>query len=390
MYGSGGGGQNQSDQTASFFWVLVMICGVMLLVWYLKPQWVVIPVYSVRTFEIILMKYLLIGWSHIAAFFHLPVPSAEISMLSKLQDYAHSVDPRIIKFSEFSQFNVYVGDYARYPIMLIMLCLAGYIYTKHTGRKFNTVFSMKSLRKAEQENWPCITPVISIDLVNEDLEKGPWAMAKVPLEFCKEHHLAFAKKIGEVTVWSLDTKAAYHVLAMQMGRHWKGVHALPIHVKALVVIFIACAVGEREKANHFLAQIASSASSGKLNFTGVEQALEQYKNSNILEWIDEHHAFVYTALASLLKIARSDGVLATAEFLWVKPVDRELWYMLNSVGRQTAVVEVSGCFAHWLAEVKLGAAIKTPMVKQAVDALQEALENVLFDESTIKWLSSAA
>ena len=92
----------------------------------------------------------------------------------------------------------------------------------------------------------------------------------------------------------------------------------------------------------------------------------------------------------MLKIARSDGVLATAEFLWVKPVDRELWYMLNSVGRQTAVVEVSGCFAHWLAEVKLGAAIKTPMVKQAVDALQEALENVLFDESTIKWLSSAA
>ena len=55
-------------------------------------------------------------------------------------------------------------------------------------------------------------------------------------------------------------------------------------------------------------------------------------------------------IASLLEMARIDGVLASAEFLWLKPVDRRMWYMLNCVGRQTAVAEIAGLFAHWQAE----------------------------------------
>ena len=90
----------------------------------------------------------------------------------------------------------------------------------------------------------------------------------------------------------------------------------------------------------------------------------------------------------MLEVARVDGVLATAEFLWLKPVDRRFWYMMNSVGRQVSVVEVSGPFAHWLAEKKVGRALKTPMVKEAVVALEEAMEGILVVNKEDSWHSS--
>src|SRR5262249_47727793 len=150
---------------------------------------------------------------------------------------------------------------------------------------------------------------------------------------------------------------------LQLGPTWSGVHKLPIEIKALAVIFIARALREREIADNFLTQIAQSAASGRLNFVGVEKQLENYANSKPIKWLETRHAYVYTLMASLLELARTDGVLASAEFLWVKPVNRRLWYILNSVGRTTAVVEVSGVYAHWLAEKQLGQSIKTPMVK---------------------------
>ena len=61
------------------------------------------------------------------------------------------------------------------------------------------------------------------------------------------------------------------------------------------------------------------------------------------------NAYVYSFMATLLEVSRSDGVLASSEFLWLKPLDRRLWYVLNHVGRQTAVVEVAEQFlTGWL------------------------------------------
>jgi intracellular multiplication protein IcmP len=85
-----------------------------------------------------------------------------------------------------------------------------------------------------------------------------------------------------------------------------------------------------------------------------------------------------TVMASMLEAARLDGVLSSAEFLWLKPIDRQLWFMLNSVGRWTAVVEVGGPFAHWLAEKEIGRPIKTPLVDQATKALEIAMQEIVY------------
>ncbi|MBS0351351.1 MAG: type IVB secretion system coupling complex protein DotM/IcmP, partial [Proteobacteria bacterium] len=229
--------------------------------------------------------------------------------------------------------------------------------------------------------------ILSLDLLKEDLEAGPWAMAKVPLEFCKEHNMLI---IGEgednKLVWKLKPEPAYRVFALQIGAPWRGVQpAMPIHIKALLVIFLARALRQREVANRFLKQISASAAHGKLDFSGIEEQLEQYKDAKPLKWLEKRHAYVGTLLASLLEMARIDGVLASAEFLWLKPVDRKMWYMLNSVGRQTAVVEVAGLFGHWHAEKKLKRPLKNPMVREAVQALEDEVQRILYIPETEKW-----
>jgi len=80
----------------------------------------------------------------------------------------------------------------------------------------------------------------------------------------------------------------------------------------------------------------------------------------------------------MLVLARKEGVLATADFLWLKPTDRLLWFMLNSVGRQTAFAEVSGPFAHWNVEQAMGRRLMVPMVEEAVNGLEAAIKDILY------------
>lgn len=375
--------QNATDQTANFFWVLVIIVAVFLITWWLARQWIVLPVYLVRYYEMDLVKYVLEAWASFANILHLPTPNT--SELDVLQKYIMLANPKSVLFSDFTKLNVYVGNWVRYPSVFILFILAFVIHFRHVSTKYRQVYSMDSLKKLEVENWPQITPVLSLDLVKEDPEKGPWAMTKRPLDFCKENNLLSVEVVNGKSEWGLSRGPAARVFALQLGSLWKEPQTLPIHIKALLVIFLARADNDRDVAKRLLGQISASAACGKLDFTGVEDLLKKYQNSHILKWLTKRHAYVYTMMATLLEIARTDGVLASAEFLWLKPVDRRLWYVLNSVGRQTAVVEVAGVFAHWIAEKKIGRALKTPMVKEAVTGLEQAIKETLYIGEGERW-----
>ena len=107
---------------------------------------------------------------------------------------------------------------------------------------------------------------------------------KVPLDFCKEHDMLTVGEGEEgKLVWKLKMEPAYRVFALQIGGPWRGVHALPIHLKALMVIFLARALRQREIANQFLKQIAASAGHGKLDFTGVEEQLKKYEDCQAIK-----------------------------------------------------------------------------------------------------------
>ena len=380
------GNPSSGDQSSNLMWMSILICGVFLFVWWLKREWIVVPINFFRYYELLLIHYVVLATAQVVdtiSFHHWQI--AQGDSVTALGQMFSQASPRSEKFSNFVMMNKQVGLWMRYPCLLALLVMAGLAYFKHGNIRFRQVYSMKTLRQCEVENWPQITPVVSLDLVKENIDKGPWAMAMTPLDFGKNNNILLKQEVLGKTVWAVDNKSTGRLFAMQLGRMWQGVDRLPIHGKALMVIFIACATKNRREAKHFLAQIASSSASGKLNFSGVEEALQKYKDAKVLQWTIKRHGYNNTVLATLLELARTDGVLASAEFLWLKPVDRRMWYILNSVGRQTSVVEVSGLFSHWLAEKRMQRAVKTPMVKEAVSAYKAALGDILYVDESELW-----
>lgn len=293
-----------------------------------------------------------------------------------------------VSFQQLLDISHELGTYLRYPIMLILAVLALVIYFGHINLQFKKFYTMRTLAEAERKNWPQISPVIKLDLVKEDIDKGPWAMALSPMQFAKKHQLLREEKIipsmtmtakmhNQRTV-SIKREAAHHVFMMQCGEYWQGIHYLTPATKALFAVFAARANRDRDGALKLLLQIAESTATGRLDFSGVDNLLEKHKNNKLVQRVIHSHAYVLTLMASMLVLARKEGVLATADFLWLKPTDRLLWFMLNSVGRQTSFSEVSGPFAHWNVERAMGRRLMVPMVEEAVNGLEAAIKDILY------------
>lgn len=378
-----GNPQDQTDQTANFFWMIAIVAIAIVLLWYFDEQLFVRPVFWLRYYELEAMRVLATWWTPVANLLHITPP--DLKRLDELQQFVRDTPVDKVTWNQFANVNAYIGDWTRWPAIVVLMLGTAYMFFRHGSARFRHSYNMKSLRDVSHENWPQITPILSLDLVKTDIDKGPWAMAKLPLVFCQENDLLATEIIDDKKHWVLRKRQAYRLFVLQLGPMWKGLDYLPIHVKALALVFLARATGKRPLSNKILTQIAASASTGKLDFSGVSEALEDYRDHRIVKWIEKRHVYMRTAMATLLEIGRSDGVLASSEFLWLKPVDRKLWFTLNTVGRSTPVVEVAGVYSHWVAEKKLGRGLKTPMVKNAVDALDEALKNILYVEESEQW-----
>ncbi len=66
--------------------------------------------------------------------------------------------------------------------------------------------------------------------------------------------------------------------------------------------------------------------------------------------IEKHLAFQLPLFMALLTEARRKGVLACSQFLWLRPVDRPLWYALSQCGGRTAWAESLAAWTHYQAE----------------------------------------
>lgn len=298
----------------------------------------------------------------------------------------NSTSPSGASFQKLNEISADVGKYFRYPLAIILGGLAVAIYFTNPTLNYKKTYDMKKLVAQEKDIWPQITPVANLNLVEADLDEGVWAMAASPMQFAKKNNLLLLERIIPTEglapqakiIANLKQEDAYRVFTLQLGRYWRGADQLNIHTKALFAAFAARANRDTEGAAKLLLHIANSSKNGKLDFNGVEELLKKHKDNKAVIKLTKSHAFVLTVMASMLKLARTDGVMASADFLWLKPIDRSLWFMLNSVGRQTPFTENAGAFAHWLAEVKLGRKLFVPMVAEAVTALDLALKDIIY------------
>lgn len=274
-----------------------------------------------------------------------------------------------------------VGEYWMLVTSPLWLFASFYLFTHSITGRFKDKYSMEKFRELESTNWPAICTSLGKNYAKTDLDTGDFAMSMQPMKFAKKYNLLDVEQIEGKTVATVNRERAFVVFSTQMGPPWEGdLKHMPSHILALFAIFAAKAEHDTKSSAKLLAQLSRSSTRGnkKLDFSGVNEVLFKHIGSMKIARAVGPHAFLYPAMASLLELAREDGVLASAEFLWLKLIDRPLWYMLNSVGRKTAFPEISGPYAHWVVEKRLRRPLKTPMVEEAINALESGVGEFIY------------
>ncbi|MDO8954494.1 MAG: type IVB secretion system coupling complex protein DotM/IcmP [Gammaproteobacteria bacterium] len=292
-----------------------------------------------------------------------------------LQNWVKLTPAQRVSYDQLMLLSNEVGDTLKYPCMVVTIILGFALAFFHPKNSFNSTESMASLGVKLHDDFPNIQVVAGFDLVTEPIDEGLWAMGQTPIEFGRKHKLLY--RDSETQVIMVDRLKAKVIFCQQLGPLWPGIDHLPAYQKALFAAFAAFASYQRDEAELFLANIERLVTKnklikGNLDFPGTDTLLKKYGHSPVVKDILEKHAYLYTAFTEMLVAARRSGIVANSSYLWVKPLDRPLWYTLNNVGRKAIFTEMAAVHAHWLAEKKLGFALTEPMVEEAIHGLQEA------------------
>lgn len=364
--GGGGGGGGGGDNSMAPVWITVLLFFTLYFIWYFFHQEIVSVIFKINLVQ--------------AKFFNLILSNPELTKQIYIME---TVDPAAVSWDQLILLTQGIGDYTRYPVITILVVLAILLYTSNITLKFRRSHNMKTLRAQEQQNWPAIMPVIKEDLVDQDINKGPWAMALSPMEFARKHELLKKEDMlldrmlpGQEMTAGVRRGDAKRVFTLQLGPYWDGFERCSPQAQVIAAVCMARMNRDRDAASMILSTLDKTFALGKPDFSVAKPIIKKYKDSELVREILPKHAYLLTMLASLLQASRNDGVVPTSEFLWLKVVDRRLWYMLNCVGRQTPYVEVAGPFAHWLAEKAMGRRSLVPMIDEAIKALEIAIKEV--------------
>lgn len=358
--------QSGSDNSMAPVWIIILLFITAYFIWALAHQYIVNFVFTINIWQARLVNL----------FLNNQTLANQIYLMQ-------TIDPTTVNWEQMVNMSRSVGDYMRYPVVCVMVVLAVLLYNSNITLKYRRAHDMKSLRAQEQFNWPAIMPVVKEDLVSQDVNKGPWAMALTPMEFARKYNLLRKDDAlldnplpGEEMTAGVKRGDAKRVFTMQLGSYWDGFERCSPQAYALSAVFIARMNRDRDAANNILKVLDKTFVDGKPDFSVAKPVMKKYQNSELVQEVVAKHAYMLTVIASLLEAARQDGVVPSSEFLWLKPVDRRLWYMLNCVGRQTPYSEVAGPFAHWKAEKVMGRRSLVPMIDEAIRALEIAVKEV--------------
>lgn len=369
MAGGGGGqqgGGSGQDTGMGPLWIMAALGIALWLIWYFKHSVIVQFIFWLNAVQLQVIGFFI-------------RTKAVENMLFIVQ----TVDPQQVDWNQLVTVTEFVGTYTRYPVILLFIAFAIHLYLRDVPLKFRKTYSMKTLSKQEQYNWPAIMPVIKEDLVTTNVDTGPWAMALLPMEFARKYDLlrkddAVVDNMmpGLEMTAGLRRGDAKRIFTLQLGPYWEGFDRCQPHVWALAAVFLCRINRDRNGAKLILDTLNSTYAEGKLNCSVAKPFLRKYEKCEIAQHVYNSHAYVLTVMASLLVEARKDGVAPSSDFLWLKVVDRRFWYMLNCVGRQTPYVEVGGPYAHWLAEIAMKRRSRVPMIDEAIKALEDAIKGI--------------
>lgn len=139
--------------------------------------------------------------------------------------------------------------------------------------------------------------------------------------------------------------------------------------KVVYALLCAHAFGGEEgkkdyaKARDQLNNSARGAAHGFCNLTVAQWLYDKYRSNPTARKLFAVHHWEYTYLYELLVQAKRQGKCGHWEMIWLKPMSRIMFYVLNTVGRLTPHTESAAAFSQFIFEKRCAKRGRVPLMK---------------------------
>jgi len=294
---------------------------------------------------------------------------------------------------------------------LFAFWLAYRIWTTDLRRKYRRTLKLRDAMKILVAERPFLTPALVTDISKEPFDKGPWRIKHTFISFAIEHGLLLDAKHTRLKAPPENFRAPYYdaqkaqkVFEAQLGPLWTGDwRSLQPHQQAVFGLMAGLVCRARKDvidADNAMAASynltipkGSKAPEISMDFKPGIALAEKYGAEPDVREIARKHAYLHSVLAALKAFgtAKRSGEFSTAHFLWLRPVDRTLFYTLHQVGLEVANLEAAGTFVHMMSENHYKIPSTKPLVAQAVTKLKEQLvAETWLSESVRDWIPPSA
>ena len=308
--------------------------------------------------------------------------------------------PMLYDWDNMLALTAVTGSYYRWLFTPILLYMAWIAFTSLDIKSmYERFFSMRTLLQNNIQAFPCIAPVARRDILSLPLNSGYWAAARSPLQYATDHQLIIdqagniipkkwlleavtdmandksplLQKGGNKGIVLNKTKTI-ELFVKQLGPQFVSVNDLPPHLMGLAAAFMEFGCGDKKEGQKMLDNMSLSYlddAMGKpihLSIGNAKKIIKKYENDpRVIMATRYHNAYISTWMISLLIFARSKGVLANSQFIWLRPVDRTMFYTLNQVGGRRPWAESIGPWNHFIYEEGAKQPIIQPNMTSAVD-----------------------
>jgi intracellular multiplication protein IcmP len=288
----------------------------------------------------------------------------------------------MLSASSMSGIEQIAGRYYRWPFVAAFACIAIYVIYISPRSKFRTRHTLESFIKVQSKMWPVIAPIVNFNPIKSSArtpgstvpDKLPlFAEALSPEEWISWHRIPVTNGVA-------DRETTRRAFLLQLGPRWNGIEGQPDHVRALFAAFALKGVQRREESDNLLGQISLCwTPKGGFALTSeliseINKLLGDAEIGGKAIDIAAQSAYRTTAMLNVLRWARMmGGVLAPAQFLWLRGTDRPLWYALNNLGRRSFHTEGAGALAHFMAEQNAKKPLPIPRIDTAIVTLNQYL-----------------
>lgn len=356
------------------------------------PTFMILTIFTVCLFCVIFwlgahqqissgMRWIRIGEIHIINLF----TDDYRPLMKQLQ----AMKPEQIQAIHLLQMTDAVNGFFRVPIGIIFFLMAVKSFFTREKHPFSRKFNLEGLITEQSKAFTVTEPVTKFNPLDANHrfigapvpDKLPlFAEALTPDEWVSYCSIPVNDNV-------IDEDSARRAFAKQLGARWKGVNALPPYAQALFAAFALKGGGKRTESDELLCDIASCWDPKKgLVLTvhlkkQINKILKDPKLGRVAEKVAAQHAFTVPAMLRCLQAAREQGgVLAPAQFLWLRGVNRHYWYALNNLGRVSVHIEAAASMAHFRAEKSAGKPIPNPQMEPAIDGLKGYLKENYIDK----------